>query len=148
MARSISVKVPTATLIAQIEERLSTIDEAIANYPAAVAKYEADKKAHEAKVIEIVIDALKNKQNLIGTEYDAAIRVSQNYGRRVDITVNPDALGIPEAPEKPQNPNERESFGRDYVTRKSLLEKNLNILRMTSQEEVNASTYGAIMEIL
>ena len=148
MARSISVKVPTATLIAQIEERLSTIDEAIANYPAAVAKYEADKKAHEANVIEIVIDALKNKQNLIGTEYDAAIRVSQNYGRRVDITVNPDALGIPEAPEKPQNPNERESFGRDYVTRKSLLEKNLNILRMTSQEEVNASTYGAIMEIL
>lgn len=148
MARSISVKVPTATLIAQIEERLSTIDEAIANYPAAVAKYEADKKAHEAKVIEIVIDALKNKTHLIGTEYDSAIRVSQNYGRRVDITVNPDALGIPEAPEKPQNPNERESFGRDYTTRKSLLEKNLNILRMTSQEEVNASTYGAIMEIL
>lgn len=148
MARSISVKVPTATLIAQIEGRLAQIENDIAEYPAKVAQYEADKKTHEAKVIEIVTDALKNKSELIGTEYDAAIRISYSYGRRVDISVNPDALGLPDAPEKPQNPNERESFGRDYVTRKSLLEKNLNILRMTSQEEVNASTYGAIMEIL
>ena len=148
MARSISVKVPTATLIAQIESRLATIDEAIANYPAAVEKYKADTKAHEQKVIEIVIDALKNKQHLIGTEYDSAIRVSQNYGRRVEISVNHDALGIPEAPEKPENPNDRQSFGREWTTRKALIEKNLNILRMTSQEEVNASTYGAIMEIL
>lgn len=148
MARSISVKVPTATLIAQIEARLAEINEGIANYPAAVTQYEEDKKAHEAKVIEIAIDALKNKPELIGTEYDSVIRVSHGYGREVQIRINSDALGIPDAPEKPENPNDRQSFGREYVTRKSLLEKNLNILRMTSQEEVNASTYGAIMEIL
>jgi hypothetical protein len=148
MARSISVKVPTATLIAQIEARIATIDSQIAEYPQAIKTYQDNVKAHEAKVIEIVTDALKNKSHLIGTEYDSPIRISHSYGRRVDISVNPDALGIPDAPEKPSNPNERESFGRDYVTRKSLLEKNLNILRMTSQEEVNASTYGAILEIL
>ena len=148
MARSISVKVPTATLIAQIEGRLAEINAQIAEYPAAVSKFETDLVAHKKLVVDTVIDALTNKSNLIGTEYNSVIRVEQRYGREVQITINYDALGIPEMPEKPRNPNERESFGRDYVTRKSLLEKNLAILKMTSQEEVNASTYGAIMEIL
>lgn len=148
MARSISVKVPTASLIEQLETRLAQINQDVANYPAAIAKYEADMKAHEKKIVKIVIDALKNKPELIGTDYNSTIRVSQNYGRRVEISVNHDALGIPEAPEKPENPNDRQSFGREWTTRKALIEKNLNILRMTSQEEVNASTYGAIMEIL
>jgi hypothetical protein len=56
--------------------------------------------------------------------------------------------GFPKQPEAPSAPNQKESFGREYTTRKSLLEKNLRILKMTSQEEVNASTYGAIMEII
>jgi hypothetical protein len=148
MARSLSVKIPTASLIADIEATLAQIDAQIAEYPTAVKQYETDLKAHQSKVIEIVVDALKNKQELIGTDYDSVIRISHSYGRRVDITVNPDAIGIPESPEKPSNPNERQSFGRDYVTRKSLLEKNLKVLRMTNQEEVNASTYNTVMELL
>ena len=147
MARSISVKVPVATLVAQIEARLAEIDEKIAVYPQAMEQYQKDVKAHEAETIRIVTEALQKPGN-IGQDYDSPIRITRGFGRTVDIRINPDALGIPDAPEKPQNPNERESFGRDYVTRKSLLEKNLNILRMTSQEEVSASTYGAIMEIL
>ena len=34
------------------------------------------------------------------------------------------------------------------TTQKAILEKNLKILKMTTQEEVSASTYGAIMEII
>jgi hypothetical protein len=56
--------------------------------------------------------------------------------------------GFPKRPEAPTAPNQREWFGREHATRKELLEKNLRILKMTSQEEVNASTYGAIMEII
>jgi hypothetical protein len=56
--------------------------------------------------------------------------------------------GFPKRPEMPQTPNQREWFGREHNTRKELLERNLRILKMTSQEEVNASTYGAIMEII
>jgi hypothetical protein len=68
---------------------------------------------------------------------------------RVELTFDTDAIvGFPERPTAPEAPNQRESFGREYTTRKELLQKNLRILKMTSQEEVNASTYGAIMEII
>ena len=146
MARSLSVKIPTAVLIADIENTLARIDAEIAEYPAAVAQFQKDIKAHEVETIKIVTEALKAGQ--IGEEYDSPIRIVRGYGRSVDIRINPDALGIPEYPEKPKNPNERESFGREYVTRKSLLEKNLKVLRMTQQEEVNASTYNTVMELL
>ena len=148
MARSLQVKIPTAALISDIEASLAKINNDIAEYPAAVAKYEADKKAHEAKVIQTVIETLTNKPELIGTDYDSVVRVSYDYGRQVSIRVNTDALGIPESPEKPSNPNERESFGRDYTTRKALLEKNLKVLKMTNQEEVSATTYNTVIDLL
>lgn len=148
MARSLQVKIPTAALISDIEASLAKINSDIAEYPAAVAKYEADKKAHEAKVIQTVIETLTNKPELIGTDYDSVVRVSYDYGRQVSIRVNTDALGIPESPEKPSNPNERESFGREYTTRKALLEKNLKVLKMTSQEEVSATTYNTVIDLL
>lgn len=148
MARSLQVKIPTASLIADIEASLAKINKDIAEYPAAVSKYEADKKAHEAKVIQTVIETLTNRPELIGTDYDSVIRVSYDYGRQVSIRVNTDALGIPESPEKPSNPNDRESFGREYTTRKALLEKNLKVLKMTSQEEVSATTYNTVIDLL
>jgi hypothetical protein len=148
MARSISVKVPTSTLIANLEAKIAEIDEAIAAYPAKRKQYEADQEAYKAKVAEFVTNYLNKNIGQIGYDYDSTIRLTTR-GHIVELEFRTDSIAdFPTAPEAPSRPNETRYYGRDYVTPKAILEKNLKILRMTSQEEVSASTYGAIMELL
>ena len=154
MARSISVKVPTSLLIQQIEERIAQIDAEVAEYPAKREAFDKAEEAYKAKVANFIAAYLGENLDKIGFSYEDIIRINTGFGvykghSRVEVTFDTDAIvGFPERPVAPEKPNQRESFGRDYSTRKELLEKNLKILKMTSQEEVNASTYGAIMEIL
>jgi hypothetical protein len=147
MARSLSVKIPTASLIKDIELSLAKIEADIKNYPLHLEAYREQKAAHQEKVVLAVIKALGNPLN-IGTEYGSVVRVEYRYNNNVSVTVDSDVLGLPEAPQEPQKPNERQSFGRDYVTRKELLERNLKVLKMTSQEEVSASTYNTVIDLL
>jgi hypothetical protein len=148
MARNISVKVPTALLIAQLEAKIAEIDAEIANYPLARKDYEASLEHYTTKVAEFVGKFIKANADRIGFNSTDVIRL-HNYGNRVDITFDTDSIeGFPKRPEEPRKPNPQTYYGRDYTTQRALLEKNLKILRMTSQEEVSASTYGAIMEIL
>ena len=151
MARSISVKVPTSLLIQQIEERIAQIDKEIEEYPAKREQFEADLEKYRTDLAAFVADYLTNNANKVGYDYDSVIRLSErNYaGTQIELVFSTDAIAdFPKRPTAPTAPNQRESFGRDYTTRKELLQKNLRILKMTSQEEVNASTYGAIMEII
>jgi hypothetical protein len=148
MARSLSVKIPTATLIADVEATIAKIEEDVANYPALTEKYRSDLKAYNDKIVQLTIQAVK-KSDLIGTEYGSPIRVTSGYrGNSVQIEVDGDALGFPQKPEAPSNPNDRTYYGRDYTTKLDLLKKNLKVLNMTNQEEVNASTYNTVMELL
>jgi hypothetical protein len=150
MARSISVKVPTSLLIQQIEERIAQIDKEIEEYPAKREAYEQEQEVYKQKVADFISTYLSKNAGRIGYEYSDIIRISQHFGgSKVELIFDTSAIAdFPKRPESPTAPNQRESFGREYVTRKELLEKNLRILKMTSQEEVNASTYGAIMEII
>lgn len=149
MARNISVKVPVASLIATIEEKIAEIDKAVAEYPAKREEYEKATEAYKAEVAKFVSDYLSKNLDKIGYDFDDTIRLSRHYNGRLEVTFDCDSIeGFPEKPEEVERPNQKEWFGRDHATRKSLLEKNLKILRMTTQEEVSASTYGAIMEIL
>jgi hypothetical protein len=154
MARSISVKVPTSLLVQQIEERIAQIDAEVAEYPAKREAFDKAEEAYKAQVANFIAAYLGENLDKIGFSYDDIIRINTGFGvykgqSRVEVTFDTDAIvGFPERPVAPEKPNQRESFGREYSTRKELLEKNLRILKMTSQEEVNASTYGAIMEIL
>lgn len=151
MARSLSVKIPTASLIADIEATIAKIEADIATYPADMEAYRNASKEYEDLIFSSVIEALKNPDN-IGYAYDAntVIRVTRNrYGRGgISIEVNTDLLPLPKAPEEPSNPNERTHYGREYTTKLELLKKNLKVLKMTNQEEVNASTYNTVMELL
>ena len=147
MARSLSVKIPTASLIADIEASLAKIEVDLAEYPAKVEAYRKAKADHQQIVIKAVVEAL-GKPELIGSEYDSPVRVSNGYGNSVDVRVNVDLLGLPEAPREPKKPNDHQHFGREYTTRKDLLERNLKVLRMTSQEEVNATTYNTVIDLL
>jgi hypothetical protein len=149
MARSLAVKIPTATLIADIEATIADIEAKVATYPADMEAYRKAHKEHQEIVLKAVIEAIKNPDN-IGDEANSVVRVSNNrYGRNgVSIEVNTDLLVLPKAPEEPANPNDRTYFGREYTTKLDLLKKNLKVLKMTNQEEVNASTYNTVMELL
>jgi hypothetical protein len=152
MARSLSVKIPTATLIADVEATIAKIEAELLTYPADMEAYRQAYKAHQDLVLKAVIEAIKNPAN-IGDEYDtnALVRVSSGNrygGYGVNIQVNTDLLALPQAPEQPTNPNDRQHYGREYTTKLDLLKKNLKVLKMTNQEEVNASTYNTVMELL
>ena len=149
MARSISVKVPTSSIVAQIEERIAQIDKDILEYPAKRKQYDKDTEAYKKNVANFVAAYLGENLDKIGYEYSDIIRINTTYNNKVELIFDNSAIvGFPKRPECPEAPNQREWFGRQHATRKELLEKNLRILQMTSQEEVNASTYGAIMEII
>lgn len=147
---SVSVKVPTAKVIAMLEEKIASLKEEIATYPARKAEYVQAKKDHENKLVALTIDALANKPELIGENYDNPIRVSSNSwrGSSVSITIDPDALGFPAHPEEPKNPNDTIWIGRESVRPLDVLENTLKTLRLTEQETINASTYANVMKLL
>lgn len=147
MARALSVKVPTASLVSLVEDKIASIKALSASYPADVKQYELDTKKHEASLVASVINALTNSPELIGSDYGKPIRVSVGY-RGVDVSIDASALGFPEAPKKPEDPNSKRYFGREYETPLGMLEKTLRILKMTTQEEVSASTYASVMDLL
>lgn len=149
MARAVSVKVPTSTLISEIEKKVAEIDKAIASYPADYEKYEKATEAYKKKVAKFISDYVSKNANKIGYNFDSDIRISTNYNGRIELVFDHTKIdGFPERPEEPKKPNQTEWFGREHSTRKAMLEKTLKVLRMTSQEEVNASTYGSVMELL
>jgi len=147
MARTLSVKIPTAKLIADVEASIAKIDVAVAEYADKRKQYEADLKKYNDDIIAFAIKALQDKEN-IGTDHNSLIRVSRSYSGNVSVDFDVDGLGFPKKPEEPSKPNEKTYFGREYVSRKELLERNLRILKMTSQEEVSASSYSAVIDLI
>jgi len=148
MARTLSVKIPTSKLIADIEASIAKIDEDVEAYAGLRKQYEADVKKYQDELVAHAIKALSDPTN-IGTEHGSLVRLSTNHYRNdVDVTFDVDGLGFPKKPQEPIKPNEKTYFGREYVSRKELLERNLRILKMTSQEEVSASSYSAVIDLI
>ena len=145
MARALSVKVPTASLIAEVEAKISEIVDAIANYPIALKQYKEDYKAYKQELVKVALKALKNPDLL--TEADA-LDVSISYRDDLALTISKDFVTLPKPPIKPEDPSQKEWIGRQHLSRLELLQKNLKVLKMTQQEEVNASTYSSVMELL
>jgi hypothetical protein len=148
MARTMSVKIPTASLIADIEKSIAKIDADVEAYAGLRKQYEADVKQYQDDLVAHAIKALSDPTN-IGTEHGSLVRLtSNNYRNDVDVTFDVDGLGFPKKPEEPSKPNDKTYFGREYVTRKELLQRNLRILKMTTQEEVSASSYSAVIDLI
>ena len=147
MARTLSVKIPTSKLIADIEASIAKIDADVEAYAGLRKQYEADYKKYNDELIGYAIKALQDPKN-IGSDYNSLIRVSKNYSGNVSVEFDGDGLGFPKKPEEPIKPNERTWFGREHISRKELLERNLRILKMTTQEEVSASSYSAVIDLI
>jgi hypothetical protein len=148
MARNISVKIPVASLVSTIESKIAEIDEAVANYPAQREQFDKDTEAYKKDLASFISKFLVANSDKIGYDHDSVVRINHAYNGRVELIFDNDVIDLPKKPEEPKRPNQNEWFGREHATRKQLLERNLKILRMTSQEEVSASTYGAVMELL
>lgn len=148
MARTMSVKIPVATLISDIEASIAKIDADVANYADERKKYEEASEAYKQNVATAVSEYLKNNSHKIGYDHTSTIRISTNYNGRLELVVDPELLGLGEKPEEPTKPNQKEWFGREHATRKQILERNLKVLRMTNQEEVSASSYSSVMELI
>lgn len=149
MARSISVKIPTAQLISTIEAKIAEIDAEIADFPAKRMQYDLDLEAYKAEVAKFVSDYITKNGDKVGFDSDSPVRISNGmWNNRLEVVFDADLVGFPKRPTEPERPNQTQWFGREHATKKQLLERNLKILRMTSQEEVSASTYGAVMDLL
>jgi hypothetical protein len=147
MARTLSVKIPTSKLIADIESSIAKIDVAVAEYAEKRKQYELDSKQYDKDIVAHAIKAMSDPEN-IGTDYGSLVKVSKGYNGNVSVDFDVDGLGFPKKPEEPSRPNDKTYFGREYLTRKELLERNLRILKMTSQEEVSASSYSAVIDLI
>ena len=149
MARSISVKIPTSSIITEIENAIAQIDKTIASYPADVEKYEKETEVYKKKVAKFISEFVAKNASKIGYDINSVIRIYTNYNNRLELQFDSSKIeGFPERPTEPQRPNQSEWIGNRHLNRKEVLEKNLKVLRMTTQEEVNASTYSAVMDLL
>jgi len=146
MPRALSVKVPTSSLIALLEDKIATIKTAIADYPTAKEQYKADLKAYKRSVLDLAIAKITSNPEVL---FDKdSIDVSTSYRNDVQITLDKDLFELPEQPTEPENPSRKEWIGKDHTTKLAVLEKTLAVLKLTTQEEVNASTYNSVMELL
>ena len=149
MARALSVKVPTAAVIAQIEEAIQKIEADVASYPADYEKYEAELANYKTEVAKAITDFVSKNTDKIGYDHTADIRISTNYSGRLELTFDSDKIvGFPVKPTEPKKPNQSEWYGNKHINRKEVLEQNLKVLRMTTQEEINASSYSAVIDLI
>jgi hypothetical protein len=149
MARALSVKVPTAAVIAQIEEAIRKIDADVASYPADYEKYEAEMEAYKTDVADAIIKFVSANTDKIGYDYQADIRISYGHSNKLELSFDSDKIvGFPKKPVQPSKPNQNEWIGNKHLNRKEVLESNLRILRMTSQEEISASSYSAVIDLI
>lgn len=146
MTRALSVKVPTASLIALVENKIAEINSAIADYPSAKAQYKEDLKNYKKSVLDLAIAKIaSNPEVLLDND---SLDVNTSYRGDVQITFDKGLFQLPEIPTEPTNPDSKEWIGREHTTRLAVLEKTLAVLKLTTQEEVNASTYNSVMELL
>lgn len=149
MARALSVKVPTSAVIAQIEEAINKIDEAVASYPADYEKYELELEIYKNEVATAIIKFVGENTNKIGYDYQSDLRISIGHSGKLELSFDSDKIvGFPKRPVEPKKPNQNEWYGNKHINRKEVLESNLRILRMTSQEEINASSYSSVMDLI
>jgi hypothetical protein len=146
MARSISVKIPTAQVLAMVEDKVAQLKIEVDTYPARLDEYKAERKAYTKRVAEKVAHIITNGgQELFDGEWQDIIRISRGYQRNLELTIGQNLIGdLGDAPTEPINPanyNGAESKLKE-------LEKTLTLLRLTPQEFVTSSTYNSVMELL
>jgi hypothetical protein len=137
MARSITVKVATPKVIKALETKLATVEKEYASQAVNEAKYDKEVEKYKKTMIDYCISNIKKAEN-----FRVVRRSYQNFVN-IDFDVPPSAT-LPTEPTRDytQIPEWR------YVEIKEEINNALNILRMTDEEYVNASTMKSIAQYL
>ena len=145
MARSVSVKIPTASVIEMIEAKLAELNKAEADYPDLLIAY------NEAmiKFTENLVDfAFDNKNSIASPDnYDWALdKISITNDWRGSISIGIGKKLADQLGELPKKPDEFSSYANKQ--KKADLEKTLRLLKMTDQPTITSSTYNSVLDLL
>ena len=138
MSRAISVKVATPKVIKALETKLVEIKTNYTNQEANEAKYEKARKVWQKELADYAVANIKKAEN-----FRTAYR-SYNNSLNIDFDVTVSEKDLPKEPEKDFETISEYKY-------KELVEEitnALNILRMTDEETVNASTMKSIAQYL
>ena len=138
MSRAISVKVATPKVIKALEAKLEQIKKDYASQEANEAKYQKAMEKYKKAMLDLAMANIKKAQN-VRTNYR-----SWNKTLNVDFDLTFDETDVPVEPT-------RDFEQMNLHTYKELVEditNALNILKMTDEETVNATTMKSIAKYL
>jgi hypothetical protein len=138
MARAITVKVATPKVINALETKLASLEKEFAEKEANEAKYQAEYEVYKKALIAYATENISKAINF-RTNYR-----SWNNNLNIDFDLTVSEKELPTEPQREFNTmNEYE-----FRNTKSEINNALNILRMTDEEYVNASTMKSIAQYL
>jgi len=138
MARAITVKVATPKVIKALEAKLAQIEIDYAGQEINEAKFQTDYKAWQESLKTYAISNVARATNL-RTSYR-----SWNNCLNIDFDVDTKGTDFPAEPTRDFN----QMAQYEYKNAKDEITNALNILRMTDEETVNASTMKSIAQYL
>lgn len=145
MARSVSVKIPTSTVIEMVENKLAEMNKTEKEYPSLVVAYNKEIKAYGKAIAELIG---KNPNKFVSYDefsFDGDnFAITSDYRQNVQVILGK-ALSskIGDKPQKPQ-----EVGGWQFNEKKKELEKTLKLLKLTEQPTITSSTYNSVLDLL
>lgn len=145
MARSVSVKIPTSTVIEMVEAKLAEMVKAEKDYPSLLATYNKDIKAYGKALVELISKNANKVVDYSVFDFNSDnLALLKDYRDSTQIVVGK-ALAS-KLGDKPQKPEE--VGGWQFNQKKEQLEKTLKLLKLTEQESVTSSTYNSVLDLL
>jgi hypothetical protein len=138
MAKAITVKVATPKVIKALEARLDILEKDYASQAEKEAKYHKARENWQKEIGKWAIDRFSKAEN-IRTNYRA-----WNKTLNVDFDITTAEGSFPTEPEK----DFEQIHQHSYREMKDDITNALNILKMTDEETVNASTMKSIARYL
>lgn len=145
MARSVSVKIPTSTVIEMVEAKLAEMVKAEKDYPSLLATYNKDIKAYGKALVELISKNANKVVDYSVFDFNSDnLALLKDYRDSTQIVVGKAlASKLGDKPQKPQ-----EVGGWQFNQNKEQLEKTLKLLKLTEQESVTSSTYNSVLDLL
>jgi len=139
MSRAITVKVATPKVIKALEARLEKLEKDWSSQEANEAKYDKAREKYNKALQDFAIANIKKAENF-RTSYRA-------YNNKLNIDYDIVVANEKELPTEPERDFEV-LHNHEYRTMKEEIKNALNILKMTDEETVNASTMRQIAQYL
>ena len=137
-SRAISVKVSTVKVINALETKLANVQETFSNQDKLEAEYQAECNAWKESLIKFALDNISK-----GTDFRTN-HSSWSNKLNIDFNISTEGVDFPEEPKR----NFEQLHQWQHKEMVEEIQNALNILKMTDEETVNASTFKTIAKYL